>query len=221
MHIRRGGYRPLARDPTPPPMPVDPKDMSAEQALAEWAQVNAEIRAWNARCGLENVGPLPPAQYNACIASRGPLLERQTAIRARLNDLGIPIEGEPAPGPTQPGTTGSEPPPNQPGTPSSPSITDQATQIGKDVMEHVPKGSRLNSLVDRLNQLHIGNQQQAAEAADAAAKAAWGQTGGIVNGPNGAKLVLPANLKFGEAIMVAPDGTLSVFRGDLYQFLPK
>ncbi|UGT89626.1 hypothetical protein [Mycobacterium ostraviense] len=61
--------------------------MSAEQAIAEWAKVNAEIRAWNARCGVENVGPLPPAQYNACIASRGPLLERQTAIRARLNDL--------------------------------------------------------------------------------------------------------------------------------------
>lgn len=212
---------PLPRDPTPPPMPVDPKDMSAEQALAEWAEVNAEIRAGNARCGVENVGPLPPAQYNACIASRGPLLERLTAIRARLNDLGIPIEGEPAPGPTQPGTPGSEPPPNQPGTPSSPSITDKATQIGKDVMEHVPKGSRLNSLVDRLNQLHIGDQQQAAEAAEAAGEAAWGQTGGIVNGPNGAKLVLPANPKFGEAIMVAPGGTLSVFRGDLYQFLPK
>ncbi len=87
---------PLPRDPTPPPMPVDPKDMSAEQALAEWAQVNAGIRAWNTQCGVENVGPLPPAQYNACIASRGPLLQRQTAIRARLNDLGIPIEGEPA-----------------------------------------------------------------------------------------------------------------------------
>ncbi|ETZ96473.1 hypothetical protein I546_7305 [Mycobacterium kansasii 732] len=34
--------------------------MSAEQAIAEWAKVNAEIRAWNARCGVENVGPLPP-----------------------------------------------------------------------------------------------------------------------------------------------------------------
>ncbi|EUA00033.1 hypothetical protein I546_6600 [Mycobacterium kansasii 732] len=67
---------PPPRDPTPPPMPVDPKDMSAEQAIAEWAKVNAEIRAWNARCGVENVGPLPPAQHNACIASRGPLLER-------------------------------------------------------------------------------------------------------------------------------------------------
>jgi hypothetical protein len=210
---------PLPRDPTPPPMPVDPQDMSAEQAIAAWAEVNAEIRAWNARCGVENVGPLPPAQYNACIASRAPLLERQAAIRARLNELGIPAGGEPAPGPAGPGTPGSEPPPNQPGAPSSPSIIDQATQIGKDVMEHVPKGSRLSSLVDRLNQLHPGNQQQAADAAEAAAKAAWGESGGIVNGPTGAKLVLPADPRFGEAIMVAPDGTLSVFRGDLYQFL--
>ncbi|EUA14737.1 hypothetical protein I546_0612 [Mycobacterium kansasii 732] len=75
--------------------------------------------------------------------------------------------------------------------------------------------------MDRLNQLHIGNQQQAAEAADAAAKAAWGQTAGIVDGPNGSKLVLPVVRQVGEAIMVAPDGTLSVFRGDLFQFLPK
>jgi hypothetical protein len=69
--------------------------------------------------------------------------------------------------------------------------------------------------------LHVGNQQQAAEAADAAARAAWGETAGIVNGPNGSKLVLPANPLFGQAIMVAPDGTLSAFRGDLFQFLPK
>jgi hypothetical protein len=88
-------------------------------------------------------------------------------------------------------------------------------------MANVPKGSRLNTLVDRLSQLHIGDQQQAAEAADAAAKAAWGQTAGIVDGPNGAKLVLPVIPTVGEAIMVAPDGTLSVFRGDLFQFLPK
>lgn len=85
----------------------------------------------------------------------------------------------------------------------------------------MPKGSRLNTLIDRLNQLHIGDQQQAAEAAEAAAKAAWGETAGIVDRPNGSKLVLPANPLFGEAIMVAPDGTLSAFRGDLFPWLPK
>jgi hypothetical protein len=85
------------QDP-PSPLPVDPKDMTADEARAAWDEVNAEVKAWNARCGVENVGPLPPAQYSACVASRGPLLERQAAIRARLGQLGIPVEGEdPAP----------------------------------------------------------------------------------------------------------------------------
>jgi hypothetical protein len=93
------------------PFPVDPKDMTADQARAEWAKVNAEIQAWNARCGVENVGPLPPAQYSACVASRGPLLERQAAIRARLGQLGIPVEGQ---DPAPPATAESPfPPPKQ------------------------------------------------------------------------------------------------------------
>jgi hypothetical protein len=92
------------QDP-PSPLPVDPKDMTADEARTEWAAVNAEIKAWNARCGVENVGPLPPAQYSACMASRGPLIERQAAIRARLGQLGIAVEGE---DPAPPATT--EPP---------------------------------------------------------------------------------------------------------------
>jgi hypothetical protein len=93
----------------PPPLPVDPKDMTADEARAEWAKVNAEIQEWNARCGVENVGPLPPAQYSACVASRGPLLERQAAIRARLRDLGVPIQGEQLPNQSEP----PFPPPRQ------------------------------------------------------------------------------------------------------------
>jgi hypothetical protein len=89
----------------PTPLPVDPKDMTAQEAQAAWAEVNAEIKAWNARCGVDNVGPLPPAQYSACLASRGPLLERQAAIRARLVQLGVSIDGE---GPGAPTT--AEPP---------------------------------------------------------------------------------------------------------------
>jgi hypothetical protein len=115
----------------------------------------------------------------------------------------------------------TQPAPQQPNAPTAPNLNQQATQIGQDVMQNVPKGSRLNTLVDRLSQLHIGNQQQAAEAAQAAGEGAWGQTGGIVNGPNGAKLVLPADLSFRQAILVAPDGTLSVYEGDLLQFLPR
>lgn len=93
----------------PPQLPIDPKNMTADEALAEWAKVNADIKAWNARCGVENVGPLPPAQYSACVASRGPLLERQAAIRARLGQLGIPVEGD-GPGPPGPGGGATEPP---------------------------------------------------------------------------------------------------------------
>jgi hypothetical protein len=91
----------------PSPLPVDPKDMTAAEAQAAWAEVNAEIKAWNARCGLENVGPLPPAQYSACMASRGPLVERQAAIRARLGQLGIPVEGEGPAAPGEPGGSGA------------------------------------------------------------------------------------------------------------------
>lgn len=101
--------RTFKQDP-PPSSPVDPKDMTADEARAEWAAVNAEIQAWNARCGVENVGPLPPAQYSACVASRGPLLERQAAIRARLGQLGIPVEGEGPTSPGQPGGGAGEPP---------------------------------------------------------------------------------------------------------------
>lgn len=54
-----------------------------------------------------NVGLLPPAQYSACVDSLGPLLDRQAAIRARLGQLGIPIEGE---GPASPADSAGEPP---------------------------------------------------------------------------------------------------------------
>lgn len=94
------------QDPSPPP-PVDPKDMTADDVRAEWAKVNAEIQAWNARCSAENVGPLPPAQYSSCVASRAPLLERQAAIRARLGQLGIPVKGE---GPASPADSAGGPP---------------------------------------------------------------------------------------------------------------
>jgi hypothetical protein len=107
--VRAVDSRTFKQDP-PSPLPVDPKDMTADEARAEWAKVNADLQAWNARCGVENVGPLPPAQYSACVASRGPLLERQAAIRARLGQLGIPVEGE---GPASPTAEPPFPPPKQ------------------------------------------------------------------------------------------------------------
>lgn len=89
----------------PPSMPVDPKDMTAEQARAAWADVNSEIAKYNARCGRAFTLPTEQGAYDACIADKGPLLERQAAIRARLEQLGIPVEGE---DPAHPGT--AEPP---------------------------------------------------------------------------------------------------------------
>jgi hypothetical protein len=125
----------------PPPLPVDPKDMTADEARAEWAKVNADIQAWNARCGVENVGPLPPAQYSACIASRGPLLERQAAIRARLVQLGVPVEG------VDPGHSATAEPPFSP-----PGQTSGFTDHGRERIEgrdgHGVNDSALQDAVD-------------------------------------------------------------------------
>jgi guanyl-specific ribonuclease Sa len=108
--VRAVDNRTFKQDP-PEPLPVDPKDMTADEARAEWAKVNAEIEEWNARCDVNKVGLLPPAQYSACVASQGPLLERQAAIRARLGQLGIPIEGEGPASPAEPGGGGAGEPP--------------------------------------------------------------------------------------------------------------
>lgn len=81
-------------------MPGDPKDMTAVQARAAWDAVNADIARYNARCGRTFVLPNEQAAYDACIADKGSLFERQAAIRARLGELGVPVEGEPSCSPT-------------------------------------------------------------------------------------------------------------------------
>jgi guanyl-specific ribonuclease Sa len=102
-----------------PALPVSPNDMTKTEALAAWEAINAEQRAWNARCGVENVGPLPPAQYNSCLASQSSISERKAAIKARLDQLGIPVEGE---GPAPPGG-------NAGGPPIPPNVQDTLNQI--------------------------------------------------------------------------------------------
>lgn len=92
------------------PVPVNPNDMTADEARAAWADVNNEIGKYNARCGRTFILPTEQGAYDACIADKGPLLERQAAIRARLEQLGIPVEGE---DPAHPGT--AEPPFPPPG----------------------------------------------------------------------------------------------------------
>jgi guanyl-specific ribonuclease Sa len=95
--VRAVDSRTFKQDPS---FPVSPNDMTRTEALAAWEAINAEQRAWNARCGVENVGLLPPAQYNACLASQSSISQRKAAIRDRLRQLGIPVDGE---GPTSPG----------------------------------------------------------------------------------------------------------------------
>jgi hypothetical protein len=85
--------RTFKQDP-PPPLPVDRKDMTEAEARAAWDAVNADINAWNARCGRTFVLPTEQGAYDSCIANKQPLLDRQAAIRARLRDLGVPIESE-------------------------------------------------------------------------------------------------------------------------------
>jgi hypothetical protein len=77
-----------------PSLPVNPKDMTEAEARAAWEAANADINAWNARCGRTFVIPTEQGAFDACVADKQPLLDRQAAIRSRLRDLGVPIEGE-------------------------------------------------------------------------------------------------------------------------------
>jgi hypothetical protein len=91
--VRAVDNRTFKQDP-PSPLPVDPKDMTEAEARAAWADVNADINAWNARCGRTFVLPTEQGAYDSCTADKQPLLDKQAAIRARLHDLKVPIEGE-------------------------------------------------------------------------------------------------------------------------------
>jgi hypothetical protein len=95
-----------------PALPVKPEDMTEAEARAAWAEVNAELNAWNARCGRTFILPTEQGAYDSCIADKQPLLDRQAAIRARLHDLKVPIDGEEPP--QHPGTAEAPfPPPQQ------------------------------------------------------------------------------------------------------------
>ena len=127
----------------------------------------------------------------------------------------IPSWTQPAPQQPAHQGPGSQP---QPGGPSSPGLAEQAKQIGREV-SNLPKGTRSDAIADKVTGLHL-NQEQAAEAADIAAQAAFGDTSGIARLPDGTKVVLPLRIDQGIALIVHSDGSVTVFRGDLYQFLP-
>ena len=222
------GIPPMPLDP--PPTPAQIAQMNAQEALAELDKFNADQSIWNGQCSVAVVGPLPPGPYSACMDRLAELNARRAAIVARLNQLGIRVEDLPpgatappssVPGQSAPNTTA--PSPSQPGTqqpnaPGGPNLDQQATQIGREASVLAP-GTRSDAIADKVTGLHL-NQEQAAEAADIAAKTAFGETAGIANLPDGAKVVLPVRIDQGIALMVHPDGSVTVFRGDLHQFLP-
>lgn len=94
-----------------------------------------------------------------------------------------------------------------------------AEQIGKDVSV-LSRGTRASTLAERLTGLHL-SQEEAAQATNIAAKAAFGETAGIARLPDGTMLVLPARIDQQIAMQIAPDGSVTVLKGyDLHQFLP-
>ena len=107
--VRAVDNRTFRQDPA---LPVSPNDMTEAEARAAWAEVNAELNAWNARCGRTFILPTEQGAYESCIADKQPILDRQAAIKARLHDLKVPIEGEEPP--QHPGTAEPPfPPPHQ------------------------------------------------------------------------------------------------------------
>lgn len=72
--VRAAGFGTWKQEP--PPVPVDPKNMTEAQARAAWTAVNDDIAQYSARCGRTFVLPSEGAAYNACVADRGPLLDR-------------------------------------------------------------------------------------------------------------------------------------------------
>ncbi len=116
-----------------------------------------------------------------------------------------------------PGASAAVPAAGEAGT----GLTSTATQIGKEVaaIEKDSGISQTATLAEKLTALKL-NQADAAEAANKASEVAFGGTAGIVNLPDGIKLVLPRQLDQKVAMQVHPDGSVSVLKGvDLYQFL--
>jgi hypothetical protein len=174
----------------------NPPDPSNWGAVADY---NAEADSYNAWAAqLHGVLDSSNVQYT-------PATPAQSAQ--------IPSWTQPAP--QQPVHQG---PGSQP-QPPSPSLAEQAKQIGEEV-KAVPRGSgQLQTLADKVTGLHL-DQEHAAEVIDIAAKSAFDDTGGIASLPDGTKVVLPANILQRAAMIVHSDGSVTVFKGDVTQFLP-
>ncbi|MCW1821882.1 hypothetical protein A5731_16040 [Mycolicibacterium conceptionense] len=177
--------------------------LTKEQALAAWEKLQADIASYNSRCAVHLVGPLPPPQYAACQQELAFLQGQEAALRARLADFGI----HPGEGPF--------------GTAAGGDLTSIANQIGAEVAA-IPSGtgvSQTQTLAERVTALHL-NQADAARVTDIASRRAFGETLGVVKLPDGSNIVLPTALWMRKAMRINPDGSVTVFEGDLTQFTP-
>lgn len=98
-------------------------------------------------------------------------------------------------------------------------IAEQASTIAREISAIPKGGGQLNSLAEKVSALKL-TQEQAAEMTNIASEAAFGETGGIAHLPDGTMMVLPANILQKAAMVVSPDGAVTVLRNvDLTQFL--
>ncbi|MGH3723364.1 MAG: hypothetical protein ACRDUS_04455 [Mycobacterium sp.] len=166
--------------------------------------------------GLKHNLDEPTGQYlgeklfdGGSMAIAGPLGGEGAATRAVIGDVGTTeVKALPAQAAAVPVAGGA-----------SSGITSTATQIGQEIAA-MPKGgpSQTATLAEKLTALQL-NQAQAAEATNIASKEAFGGTAGIASLPDGTKMVLPTLLPQKVAMQVLPDGSVTVFKGDLVQFL--
>lgn len=141
---------PLPRDPAPPvPPPVPPiEEMTKEQALQAWEQLNNDKANYAARCDPRIVGPLPPGPYSACMREFGELNTREAALRARLGQFGISVADPSAPPPTQPNTPGAQPQQGAPGTQEPPRATGESPPL----IDEVPLQTDLRQIEEKYSQ---------------------------------------------------------------------
>lgn len=89
--------------------------------------------------------------------------------------------------------------------------TEFANDLGK-ALEPLSRGGRADVMVEAINAIKLP-QQEAAQAANAASKAAFGETAGIATLRDGRMIVLPTNSLLKDVIAVLPDGAVTVLRG--------
>ncbi|WP_078345167.1 hypothetical protein [Mycobacteroides chelonae] len=99
----------------------------------------------------------------------------------------------------------------------------KVSQFSEDLgttLKPIQRGGRSEVMAEAINAIKL-SQQEAAEAVNAASKAAFNSTAGIAKLPDGRLLVLPTRTDLTDVIAVLPDSTVTVLRGvNILDFLP-